>query len=80
VLTLVLREVGWLVLIGIGIGILTALAAARTISSMIYGIAGNDAMTVLLSSLMLLCAAGGASYFPARRATRIDPLTALRSE
>jgi predicted permease len=80
VLTLVLREVGWLVVIGIGIGIVTALAVSRTISSMIYGIEGNHTLTVLLSSLILLCAAGSAGYFPARRATRIDPMTALRSE
>jgi len=47
---------------------------------MVYGVAGNDALTILLSSSILLAAAALAGYVPARRASRIDPMTALRSE
>src|SRR5260370_42453560 len=80
VLALILREVMWLVLAGMAVGIPAALAASRLISSMVYGIAANDAVTILLSSSILLAAAALAGYVPARRASRIDPMTALRSE
>jgi ABC-type antimicrobial peptide transport system permease subunit len=80
VLALILREVMWLVLAGMAVGIPAALAASRLISSMVYGIAANDAVTILLSSSILLAAAALAGYVPVRRASRIDPMTALRSE
>ena len=47
---------------------------------MIYGVAGNDLPTILLSCSVLLAVAALAAYVPARRAAHIDPMTALRSE
>jgi predicted permease len=80
VLALVMREVVWLVILGAAVGIPAALVTSRLISSMVYGVAGNDALTILLSSSLLLATAGVAGYLPARRASRVNPITALRSE
>ncbi|MGH9718893.1 MAG: ABC transporter permease [Bryobacteraceae bacterium] len=80
VFALILKDVMSLVLAGVAVGIPAALASSRLISSMIYGVAGDDLLTILLSSFMLLVVAALAGYLPARRASRIDPMTALRSE
>jgi hypothetical protein len=80
VLVLILKEVTLLLLAGIAVGIPAALAASHVISSMIYGVTGNDPSTILLSCSILLAVAALAAYVPARRASRIDPMTALRSE
>jgi len=80
VLTLVLKEVIWLVLIGMVLGIAAAVAGSRLVTSMVYGIAGNDPLTILMSCSILLASAAFAGYVPARRASRIDPMAALRSE
>jgi len=80
VLLLVLRDAMWLVLAGMAAGIPASLAASHLISSMIYGVAGNDPVTILLSCSVLLAVAAFAAYVPARRATHVDPMSALRSE
>lgn len=80
VLLLFLKEVIRLLLAGMAVGIPAALAASRLISGMIYGVAGKDPSTFLLSCSMLAAVAALAAYFPARRASRIDPMAALRSE
>jgi putative ABC transport system permease protein len=80
VLWLILKEVIWLLLAGLAVGIPAALAASHLISSMIHGVTGNDPLTILLACSILLAVAALAAYVPARRASRIDPMTALRSE
>jgi predicted permease len=80
VLVLILEEVIWMLLAGMAVGIPAALAASHLISSMIYGVAGNDPLTILVSCSILLAVAALAAYVPARRASRLDPMTALRSE
>ena len=80
VLVLFLKEVIRLLLVGMATGIPAALAASRLISGMIYGVAGKDPSTILLSCSMLAAVAALAAYFPARRASRINPTAALRSE
>jgi predicted permease len=77
---LVLREVLWLVLAGIGAGIPAALAASRLVSGMLFGLPANDPATFALSAAILFSVAILAGYVPARRAASIDPMTALRSE
>jgi predicted permease len=64
--------------IGLAIGLAAALAATRLLSSLLYGVRPTDAITFVVVSLALLTVALIASYLPARRATRVDPLTALR--
>jgi len=64
--------------IGLAIGLAGALMATRLLSSLLYGVRTTDAMTFIAVSLLLLLVALIASYLPARRATRIDPIIALR--
>jgi predicted permease len=66
--------------LGIGIGLLGAFAFTRIISSLLYGISATDISTFLFIPLLFACIALLASYLPARRATKVDPLIALRFE
>jgi macrolide transport system ATP-binding/permease protein len=80
VVWMVLRHVLWLVAAGLAVSVPVALLGARLLQSLLFGIKPNDPGTLALSGLVLLCAAIAAGYVPARRATRIDPLAALRQE
>jgi putative ABC transport system permease protein len=66
--------------IGVGIGALLAVALARLITGMLYGVTPIDPATFTLVPVLLLGIATLACYLPARRASRVDPLVALRSE
>jgi ABC-type antimicrobial peptide transport system permease subunit len=76
---LVLAESGRLVLAGVALGGLGALALARSVSSLLFGVGATDAATLLVTALGLASAAMLASYVPARRASRVDPLLTLRA-
>ena len=76
VLGTALRMGAW----GLGIGLLTALAVTRFLQTLLFGIAATDALTFALSALLLGAAALFASYIPARRATKVHPMVALRYE
>jgi putative ABC transport system permease protein len=65
---------------GLTIGIIMALVAARVMVSLLYGITPADPLTYVLVALVLGGIALAAAHIPARRATRVDPIYALRSE
>ncbi|MGH9871752.1 MAG: ABC transporter permease [Pyrinomonadaceae bacterium] len=80
VLQLVVKGGLALSLIGVAIGIAGALALTRLLRTLLFGITPTDAVTLIAVSLMLLFVALLACYIPARRATKVDPLVALRYE
>jgi predicted permease len=80
VLRMVLRESLALVLIGAAIGIPAALAGGWLISSLLFGISPTDPLTLILATLLLTAVAALASWMPARQASRLDAMTALRFE
>jgi predicted permease len=80
VLALVLRQGMLLALIGAGVGVAVALPVARLASGLLYGVSATDPLTYAAIIFLLMSVALVACYLPARRATRIDPLVALRVE
>jgi putative ABC transport system permease protein len=80
VMKLVLGQSMWLTVIGIVFGVLGALALTRHLERLLFGITPLDATTFVTVSFALALVAAFASYLPARRATQVDPLIALRSE
>jgi ABC-type antimicrobial peptide transport system permease subunit len=80
VLQLVVGHSLRLSLAGIAVGVAGALLLGPSIESQLYGVKPRDAATLAAVALSLLAIAILASYIPARRATRVDPLTALRAE
>jgi putative ABC transport system permease protein len=79
-LGMVLRQSLTVVLLGLGIGLLAAVAATRLLGSMLYGVGANDLFTYAAVVFLLGAAALLASYIPARRAMKVDPMIALRYE
>ena len=79
-LRLVIRQGAMLALLGVGIGVGGALALTRYLSSMLYEVKPTDPLTLIAVSLILAAVALAASFLPARRATKVDPMVALRYE
>ena len=80
VVWLVMREVLLLAGAGVLIGLPVALAVTRLLESQLYGIAPHDPIITVLATLGMVAVAALSGYIPARRATRVDPVTALRHE
>ena len=80
VVGMIMGEAGWLLAIGIAIGTMLALAAARAATSLLFGLKPHDPLTILLATCGLAAVAAAASFLPARRASRLDPMAALREE
>jgi predicted permease len=80
VLGMVMRDALTLTLAGIGVGLPISLLAGRELQSMLYGLSGFDAITIAVSAVTLGLAAALAAYLPARRASSVDPMAALRYE
>jgi ABC-type antimicrobial peptide transport system permease subunit len=69
-----------LVVVGVVIGVAAALVLSRGIAALLYGISPTDSVTLAATAALLLAVALLACYLPARRATMVDPLTALRAQ
>ena len=80
VLRLVMSQGARLTVVGVVAGLLAASALTRVMVSMLYGVSALDPMTFALTAVVLGLVAVFASYFPARRATRVDPVVALRAD
>ena len=80
ILHLVVRHGMMLAIVGVVLGTVGALLLTRFLSSMLYGVGANDPATLLSVATLLIGVAALASYIPARRATRVDPMVALRYE
>ena len=80
VISMILRETIGVVCAGLALGGGLAYAASRLIDSRLYGVAPQDPLTLTLATALLLLVALGAAYVPARRASRLDPMAALRPE
>jgi predicted permease len=77
---LVLRQVAWMTLAGGTLGVIAALAFGRTARSLLFGLDEYDPVSVVAAASVLAAVALGAAYLPARRASSIDPIRALRAE
>jgi putative ABC transport system permease protein len=80
----VLKMVIWrgmrLTMIGVAIGLAAAIALTRVMKSLLFNVSATDPATFALIALLLIAVALIASYIPARRATKVDPLQSIRSE
>jgi putative ABC transport system permease protein len=80
VIGLILGEVAVLIAIGVVVGAGLALAGSKAASSLLFGLEPRDPLTLGLAVAILAAIGFGASFIPARRATRVDPMVALRDE
>ena len=80
VVRMIMREAGMLTIIGLVVGAGLALATAQVAKSLLFGLKPRDPLTLVLSVVILSAVAALASFLPARRASKLDPLTALRYE
>jgi len=80
VLKLILREAAFLLVVGLAIGLALALGVARLAASLLFGLKAHDPVTLVLALVALSAVAAIASFLPAYRASRLDPMTALHYE
>ena len=78
VLALILRQGLATTIVGVAIGVVGSFVAARTIQSLLFGVTATDPVTFIGVAASLVGVAGLACYIPARRATKVDPMVALR--
>jgi len=80
VVGLLMRESLRPVAVGVALGLLAALGVTRALSAMLFEVAPSDAVTFAATALLLISVALLATWLPARRATKVDPMVALRYE
>jgi predicted permease len=80
IVVMVMGEAGILLVVGLALGAVMSLFAARAASALLYGLKPDDPLTMIGSAVILAAAAAAASFLPAQRAARLDPMVALREE
>jgi putative ABC transport system permease protein len=80
VVRMVLRDAGVLVVCGVAAGVALAVVAGRSAEAMLFGLSATDVATYAMSAALLVAIALAASFIPARRASRVDPMLALRED
>jgi ABC-type antimicrobial peptide transport system permease subunit len=75
-----MRQGALLTVVGIGLGVAGALALSQLVESLLYGVSARDPLTFAGLAALLGCVALVATWLPARRAARVDPVTAIKSE
>jgi predicted permease len=78
--SMVMKQVVWMVLVGVPLGLGAALLLGELASSLLFGLAPTEPLAVAGAAVVLAATVLGASYWPARRASRVDPVVALRAE
>lgn len=78
--TLVLKQVGVMAVLGIGIGVVAAVGLGRMAEALLFGLSGNDPIVLFAAVAVLSVVVFAASYIPARRASSVAPMAALRSQ
>jgi ABC-type antimicrobial peptide transport system permease subunit len=76
----VLLEALWPVLGGVAFGLAVAMSATRLVASQLFGLTATDPLTILLATFSMAAIAAMAAYFPARKASRVEPMVVLRRE
>jgi putative ABC transport system permease protein len=77
---MVIARGAWLQVLGVGFGIILAIPLMRLLSSLLFGVTPGDPITFIAVTILLIAIGLLACYIPARRASRVDPLVALRYE
>jgi putative ABC transport system permease protein len=77
---MILRRSGVLAALGVGLGVCGGFALSRVLQTFLFEVKTTDAATFAMASLLLIGVAMFSSYIPARRATKVDPMVALRYE
>jgi len=77
---LVLRQVGWMAVVGFAIGLVGVVLVGRAAASLLFGLTGDDPAVLTAAAIVLACVVAVAGYLPARRAARVAPMEALRCE
>jgi ABC-type antimicrobial peptide transport system permease subunit len=77
---MVMKQVGIMLLIGGVVGIAAAVGLGRAAGSLLFGLEGNDPLVIGVATMLLVAVALGAGFVPALRASRVDPMQALRYE
>jgi predicted permease len=80
IVTMIMRETLWLISIGIIIGLAASFLATRWIESLLYGVSRTDPISIFIAIISMVLVATVAGFLPARRATKVDPMIALRYE